>query len=47
MILFHVRLVSAFMAKEGKCQGQGEGISADEVLAGNRGESGFMVPSGS
>lgn len=28
-------------------QGQDEGISANEVLAGNRGESGFMVQAGS
>lgn len=38
MILFHSQLVSAFLAKGGKFQGQGDSISAQEVLAGNGGE---------
>lgn len=34
-------------AKKGTFQGQIEGISANEVLAGNGGESGFVVQAGS
>lgn len=41
-------MVSAFLAKKGTFQGQKEGISANEVLAGNGGESlGFVVWTGS
>lgn len=38
-MLLHGQLVSAFLAKKGTFQGQKEGISANEVLAGNGGES--------